>query len=290
MAVSTCEGSFLARARKSDSRRCHVSTNVWKTCVFTTTRLHTPRRAAHEHPDLRIPRDAPSMEVMTSAFPRVWLATTPRASNAARKGRRQPPTDVVPLHAFQDDHVLGRRRSDVRVSIPRARPPSTVPVSETRGRPTRYLSISSPRTTSACSRYHAAASLRERPGQLYRKISRAPRPARFPRISEPPTNITICHLNPRSSWLTDHLLDPLHQAISRAVADSGYNITSIITGRTPAPDPTVGFITLHAAPRRGGANPSPLEARATGNDVSPRASTPDTSRDILLRALARLPR
>ena len=36
-------------------------------------------------------------------------------------------------------------------------------------------------------------------------------------------------------------------------------------------------------------NPSPLEARATGNDVSPRASTPDTSRDILLRALARLP-
>ena len=41
------------------------------------------------------------VEVMMRAYPRVWLATTPRASNSARKGRRQPPLNAVPLHAFQ---------------------------------------------------------------------------------------------------------------------------------------------------------------------------------------------
>ena len=197
----------MARARKSDSRRCHVSTNVWKTCVFTTTRLHTPRRAAHEHPDLRIPRDArPSDDERVSAR----LA---RDDSKSLERRAQGPT------ATSDECRSVARFSKTTTSSDVGGRTFASP-SLARGHPRRCRSPRRAGDRRGISRYprqgrrrrapgtHAAASLRERPGQLYRKISRAPRPARFPRISEPPTNITICHLNPRSSWLTDHLLDP----------------------------------------------------------------------------------
>lgn len=244
----------------------------------------------------RTPREMP-VQVMMSANPRVWLATTPRSSNAAREGRRQPPLNVVPSHAF--------KRSP--------RPPTSA-VERSRLHPSRAATLDGAALRDAretdevsldilakddvgvlqVTRARArAASLRERPGQLYRKNLASPASRAISSESRNRRNVTIVTPIRPVSRADRPPSRPFTQAISRAVADSGYNITSIITGRTPTPDPTVGFITLHAAPRSCPVPfPSPLEARATGEDVSPRASrrsNPETSRDILLRALARLP-
>ena len=127
------------------------------------------------------------VQVMMSAYPRVWLATTPRASNAAREGRRQPPLNVVPSHAFQR----------------RPRPPTSA-VERSRLHPSRAATLDGAalrdaretdevsldilakddvgvlQVTPARAR---AASLRERGATKQKKgekISRAPRPARFP--------------------------------------------------------------------------------------------------------------
>ena len=117
--------------------------------AFLRRRVSTPLDAQHEHPDCAS-REMP-VQVMTSAFPRVWLATTPRASNAARKADGNLRQMSFRCTLFKDDHVLDVGGRTFASPSPRGHPRRCR--SPRRAEPTRYLSISSPRTTSACSRY-----------------------------------------------------------------------------------------------------------------------------------------
>ena len=140
----------------------------------------------------RASREMP-VQVMMSAYPRVWLATTPRSSNAAREGRRQPPLNVVPSHAFQR----------------RPRPPTSA-VERSRLHPSRAATLDGAALRNAretdevsldilakddvgvlqVTRARARRVPSRAAGATLQKKSREPRvPRDFPRISEPPK----CH-------------------------------------------------------------------------------------------------
>ena len=207
MAVSTCEGKFLARARKSDSRRCHVSTNVWKTCVFTTTRLHTPRRAAHEHPDLRIPRDArPSDDERVSARlarddskslerrAQGPTATSDECRSVARFSKTTTSSDVGGRTFASPSLARGHPR---RCRLRDARETDEVSLDILAKDDVGVLQVPTRRRPFASG-----------PGNFTEK-SREPRvPRDFHESRNLRRTSPFVTSTPRSSWLTDHLLDP----------------------------------------------------------------------------------
>ena len=208
MAVSTCEGKFLARARKSDSRRCHVSTNVWKTCVFTTTRLYTPRRAAREHPDLRIPRDArPSDDERVSAR----LA---RDDSKSLERRAQGPT------ATSDECRSVARFSKTTTSSDVGGRTFASP-SLARGHPRRCRSPRRAGDRRGLPRYPRQGRRRRAPGNPRGRVpSRAAGATLQKNLASPASRAISTNLGTSDehvtivtpirpvSWLTDHLLDP----------------------------------------------------------------------------------
>lgn len=176
--------------------------------AFLRRRVSTPLDAQHTSIPTCASREMP-VQVMTSAFPRVWLATTPRASNAARKGRRQPPTNVVPLHAFQ-------RR-------PR---PQTSAVGRSRLHPSRAATLDGAGLRDARETDEVSLDIlaKDDVGVLQVPTRRRPfasgpgnfteksREPRVPRDFHESRNLRrtspFVTSTPRSSWLTDHLLDP----------------------------------------------------------------------------------